>query len=302
MKVDDSAVVDWSAKNRLITGGRSVAAKAICEYTGLANPIMAIRKLSGDLVIESGQTQPPYGYEAYAREMKADIALEDYNIGCDGRVFPFGGGYLIELYSKQSRPRLRFCCCHEIGHIFFMSIIGSRLCKVPPRVDYRIDLLTEVSEEERLCNIAASELLMPFRIFKEESSSRDPGIKSIKELADTFGVSFLASAIRILETGVWKCIAIVWLLKDREWPWYGFRVYWAATSRKWKFVITPEKIRKIEETQNNAIESKILDSYLTGKNNIEDMENGYIIESTRMSLDGNNTCVFSLIYKPQWSL
>ena len=282
---------NWLMENHRFNGGHSMAAKAICEHTGIANPITATLKLSNDLVIASGRSYPPYDPESYATMQNAEVKHLDY-INYDGRIFPLDKGYIIEICSKRSEERQNFCCCHEVGHTFFLSLSNLLLQKVAHKIDYKIKLLTEVSEEERLCNIAASEMLMPHSMFKEIALSYKPGIRCINLIAKEFRVSFLASIIRILEMGAWKCIAIIWTPVEYKRPESGFRVNWFGISYGWNYFIPIEKVE--HEIGSNPL---LFHSYQTGKRINADLKNDYIMESTRLILNDDNKCVFSLIYK-----
>lgn len=268
-----------------------MAAQAICEYTRIPDPVKAILKLSGDLVSKSGRLDPPYDPELYATMQNADVRRLDY-INYDGRIFPLGKRYIIEICSKQSEERQNFCCCHEVGHTFFLSLDSFLFRRIAYKIDHRVDLLTEISEEERLCNIAASEMLMPYSIFKKIALDHKPGIRQITLIAKEFRVSFLASIIRILEMGIWKCIAIIWNPAEHRRPETGFRIKWFGISHGWNYYMPLEKVE--HEIGGNAL---LFHSYQTGKSVDAALKNGYIMELKRLTLNDNDKSVFSLIYK-----
>jgi hypothetical protein len=64
--------------------------------------------------------------------------------------------------------------------------------------------------KERLCDIAAAELLMPESVFKRYLSDFDVSALSIERLARVFQASISATAIRIAEVSPEPCIALVW--------------------------------------------------------------------------------------------
>ena len=78
------------------------------------------------------------------------------DINCDALLIPIVGGFKIKLKNEDkfhSTYRTRFSCAHEMAHTFFYEIEdgGVPFRAVPGGSKY----------EEKLCDIAAAELLMP---------------------------------------------------------------------------------------------------------------------------------------------
>lgn len=96
------------------------------------------------------------------------------------------------LYNpKRPAGRVAFSIAHEISHTFFPnSITGSRfrnICESTSR---------EANELERLCDLGASELLMPIDDFQAEVNG-DYKLASVESFAATFGSSFEATVYRL---------------------------------------------------------------------------------------------------------
>src|SRR5207245_4521892 len=107
--------------------------------------------------------------------------------------------FVIYVRRESALPRKRFTICHEIAHTFFFDILtaGRKF-----RQKYQDD-----PEEERLCDIAAAELLMPFSCFNGDLSGTqmDGGLgpTNVLKLMDRYQVSLQAAATRI-----------TWIMRD----------------------------------------------------------------------------------------
>jgi hypothetical protein len=101
-----------------------------------------------------------------------------------GELRPSNGGFTIVCSVHPSSARRRFTIAHELSHAIFEKS-GSNC----PRT---------VAELERLCDMLATELLMPRRAFLERCGL-DPDINSIFELARVFQTSVTTTAIRCAE-------------------------------------------------------------------------------------------------------
>lgn len=94
----------------------------------------------------------------------------------------------------QSEGRANFSIAHEIVHSFFPnSITGARFRSV------HTDNSREATELERLCDLGASELLMPEEEFIAELSGRF-GLDVVPNMAATFGSSYEATVFRLATT------------------------------------------------------------------------------------------------------
>lgn len=93
-------------------------------------------------------------------------------------------GLKIVYSSYLSAPRRRFTIAHEIAHAIFESS-GPRC----PRVG---------KELERLCDMLATEILMPYEVFLQLVGTRI-SVQKLFELASVFKTSLSASAIRVAE-------------------------------------------------------------------------------------------------------
>lgn len=93
-----------------------------------------------------------------------------------------------------SEGRVNFSIAHEIAHTFFRnSVTGARFRNV------HVDQSREANELERLCDLGASELLMPSEEFLEEVGD-DFGLHTIPRIATRFCSSYEATLFRLAAT------------------------------------------------------------------------------------------------------
>lgn len=174
-------------------------------------------KRSRDLVKElaryRGWDEPPFLAKdlAYLKGVK-DIIHADLGES-DGVLLRHSDGYVIKVNVTHSQVRKNFSCAHEIGHIILDEFIQQRSLS-------NIDFRRQVSEigrvKERLCDIAAAELLMPQPFFSKYLSGFGVSIDSVNPLAGVFKVSVPAAVIRMCELSSEPCIAIIWKLWQKR--------------------------------------------------------------------------------------
>jgi Zn-dependent peptidase ImmA (M78 family) len=102
------------------------------------------------------------------------------------------GGRSIIYNPTVPRTRVAFSIAHEIIHTFFPnSVHGARfrnICASESR---------EANELERLCDLGASELLMPLTDFQKAAATTGYTLSAIPTLMEIFGSSFEATAFRL---------------------------------------------------------------------------------------------------------
>jgi hypothetical protein len=117
-------------------------------------------------------------------------------VGCEARIVGKSDEAVISVNSRSSSARRRFSLAHELGHwqhhrgqfLFCRSTdIGSDRGK---------------SQVERVANRFAAELLMPSYLFDPLLAHLEkPSFASFEQLAESFGVSRTAAAIRAVGRG-----------------------------------------------------------------------------------------------------
>lgn len=178
----------------------SPAVEALCARWGSRVPevslVAAINKRFAD--IRNANLPAPVDTSRLARLVNARVELSP--IGVDGRLSTLGGGgFLIELKRDAPRRRQRFTCAHELGHVLFVEALGldDALRQRAGRISECNDDVDRV--EERLCDYAAAELLMPTIPFYTDVNSARPSSRAVKDLATKYDVSLHAAAKRIAD-------------------------------------------------------------------------------------------------------
>lgn len=150
-----------------------------------------------------GWSPPPFPPEVYAEALGIRVIAADRPPpgmeDLDALLVPIGERPEI-IYNAQvrSRGRVAFSIAHEIGHLLFEDR-GVRRYRYRTRrkVDWYPD-----EEERRLehhCDLAAAELLMPRRWFRAALEETGARASAVCALAERYGVSREAAALRIAE-------------------------------------------------------------------------------------------------------
>lgn len=164
---------------------------------GEKNPINLIRETARELVLKSftkGWQGPPFDMVKLA-ELEGILVSPNSNV-LDGRIIPQARGkYQIEYNPNQSRNRINFSIAHEIAHTFFPDCRD----KVRNRYSKESIQLENNWELEFLCNVAASELLLPYAEFSREANSLPLNLETIKFLASRYNASIESVFLRFTE-------------------------------------------------------------------------------------------------------
>jgi hypothetical protein len=202
---------DCSLNNSL--GGEasfsSPLALGLCAAVPSAqDPVAAILWHARRLIAESGIVEPPFrpASLAYLRRVKKIVYKSMKVEGC---LIPCDGDFVIELRKDRPYERTNFTCAHELGHTFFYESV--------PSIKYRTVTSSQPHhdpEEERLCNIAAAEMLMPSDVFRKISRDYTPSPQSLQLIAQTFESSLIATVVRLLNLKVWDSKFVCWQMKE----------------------------------------------------------------------------------------
>ncbi len=186
------------------------------------------RQLVNRLVEDRGHDKPPFLSEEFIRFQGIE-RIEKADLGSTSAVLlRFQDGYVIKVNQKHSLARQNFSCAHEIGHILFNELKLERYLQT---IEYRTFNPPRRAQlrgiaRERLCDAAATELLMPELVFGKYLSGFGVSVHSIERLANIFGASRLTSVIRIAEVSTEPCIALLWQPWPRSKP-KGLRLVWS---------------------------------------------------------------------------
>ena len=208
--------------------------------------IQRARELVNELVKQRGQEEPPFLAEELAplqgikEIVKTDLKTDLGEI--DALLIRHQDGYIIKVNANQHPVRQNFSCAHEIGHTFLHEL------NRPLSLDddeFRMASANIVDKaKERLCQIAAAELLMPGAVFKKYLAGFGVSVNSIERLANTFRVSIPSTAIRIAEVSMEPCIAFLW----KPWQKTRSKGFIAKHMGKPIYIRNPSPLLKAYET------------------------------------------------------
>jgi len=173
------------------------------------------RKLVSQLVEQRGHGKPPFLSEEYA-PLVGIKRIEKADLGeVSATLIKLRDGDVIRVNRNHNSARQNFSCAHEIGHALLTEL------NLEPCIDdvefrsfnLQAHAIARAKARERLCDAAATEILMPEAVFKKYLSSLGISINSLEWLANMFRVSISSTAIRIAEVSTEPCIALLWRLR-----------------------------------------------------------------------------------------
>lgn len=194
--------------------------------------IKRAKKLVNELVKRRGREKPPFLAEEYA-PLQGIKEIVKTDLGeLSALLVRSVDGYVMKVNANHHPVRQNFSCAHEIGHTFLHEL---ELQHSTDNAEFRL-LGPDIHDraKERLCDVAAAELLMPEPVFKKYLSGFGLLVNSVERLAYNFKVSITAAAMRIAEVSPEPCIAIQWKRWQRSRS-EGFHLAWArGPGRMWR--------------------------------------------------------------------
>jgi O-acetyl-ADP-ribose deacetylase (regulator of RNase III) len=200
---------------------------SVLMLAGDGNPIDVITEKARTLVfdaIQNGWSGPPFDPFTLAEYLKLGIVpREDV---ADARTVPAGSQLRIEFNPNRPRSRVRYSIFHEIAHTLFPD------CKdfVRNRLSHA-EMQGDDWQLEMLCNMAASELLMPIGSLPTLQTER-LSIDSILELRKKYEASTEAILLRAVRITNEPCVIFTASRRERDGE-TKYRVDYAVASKSW---------------------------------------------------------------------
>lgn len=173
---------------------------SVLALAGTKDPIHVITEKARALIlsfIESGGYGPPFDPFDLANYLRVNvIPSEEVR---DARTTYLSGKFQVEFNPNRSQSRVRYSISHELAHILFPD------CKEQTR--HRAtheEMRNDEWQLEMLCNIGASEFLMPIGSFPE-LQSQSLSVDSLLDLRATFEVSVEALLLRFIKLTKHQC-------------------------------------------------------------------------------------------------
>ncbi|UUO07893.1 ImmA/IrrE family metallo-endopeptidase [Blastopirellula sp. J2-11] len=175
--------------------------KSVQPFANDGDPVNALINRANDVVldaVESGWSGPPF--DTFELANLLGIAVIPCESIRDARLIALPNDrYRIEYSPLQPQARIRFSIAHEIAHTFFPDCresVRNRAAKHETEGDDW--------QLEMLCNVVASELLMPMGSFPEVGNAVF-SIDSLLDLRARFQVSTEAILLRFLKLSRMPC-------------------------------------------------------------------------------------------------
>lgn len=155
-----------------------------------ADPVQAVQDEARNLVLkakEKGWSGPPFNPIFLAEMM--DVRIQANASISDARLFETDRGAVIEFNPKQPRQRVRFSIAHEIAHLLFpdwAEQLRNRGGSGDSKDEWQLEML---------CNLVASELVLPIGSLSDFSASAP--IEKLMQARLDYDVSVEAFLIRI---------------------------------------------------------------------------------------------------------
>jgi hypothetical protein len=183
--------------------------KLIDESQNL-DPVQEIRERAKRLVLKAfdlGWMGPPFNAIQLANLLGIDIIPND-SIN-DARIINLKKGHLQIQYNPFQKPtRINFSIAHEIGHTLFSD------CE--EEVRNREEDFTANRQLEQLCNIAASEIQLPYAIFSNDANNTTLTIEGLLELARKYNASLESVFLRFAEVIDKPCAVLIGIFKKED--------------------------------------------------------------------------------------
>jgi hypothetical protein len=175
----------------------------VLQFSGESDPISFITEKAKEIVlkaIQAGWQGPPF--DPFKLASLLQISTTPREEVLDARILPTGSQRLqIEFNPNRSRGRTRFSIAHEIAHTLFPDCVESTRNR-----SRRTETGTDDWQLELLCNVAASEFLMPTG---GEIDSKTPvNIDNLMRLQKQFDVSTEAISTRLAKMTLEPCTVI----------------------------------------------------------------------------------------------
>lgn len=205
-------------------------------FAGGRDPIAAMSERVRDLVMEAlqgGWQGPPFDPLQLAAHLGIHCVATE--MVPDARVVPRTGRIEVEFNPNRPRRRIRFSVAHEIAHTLFPDC-----AQLARNRGGSHDAHPDGWQLELLCNLAASELLMPTGegIGPDDS----PTAETLVRLQERFDVSIEAVAIRLARDTLFPCTMLVCARVDESDASKGFRVDYSVASRTSSVTLQPGEV------------------------------------------------------------
>lgn len=145
----------------------------------------------------------PVAMEPYVEKVGATIRYDaDLADDQSGYSLPIKGQWHIIVNARDVEERQRFTICHELGHLH-LGLSSEHIGKSD------LQLYTKRPKNEILCDVFASEILLPSDLFKPLVNEAEMGFQSVITLARDFEASWTATGSRFAALNQTPCVFVL---------------------------------------------------------------------------------------------
>lgn len=171
----------------------------------LNNSVRYFKNRALQLLNTSGLSTPPFLPRHYAHFQGIKRIVNEDLGNISGLLIPLREGFEIKINATHSPQKQNYSCAHEIAHTFFLEEKGELILERLNRVSGGNRNLEEI-----LCEVTASELLMPYRVFHKHALEYNFGIGAITHLSRIFDTAIVPTAIKLCEVNPQPCFLVCW--------------------------------------------------------------------------------------------
>jgi Zn-dependent peptidase ImmA (M78 family) len=189
--------------------------KLFCSHWKGRTTAEAVRKALEASIPGIAQSAIPINVESAARFLGIEQITEVETSAFDGLLSATRSGtYVATLRKGQSESRKRFTLAHELGHVIVRASIGRSTPAMANELFQCRATTAEEKEEERLCDLLASQLLMPQAQFVQVIQEIGVSAETIPDIARRFAVSLESASKRLLAMLPYAIGIGYWYLSD----------------------------------------------------------------------------------------
>lgn len=154
-------------------------------------------KCADEVLADWEITAPPVNPFEIAKKcgIKVKVDTSGENPGFSGALIKSGDRFGIVCFSNNNRGFLNFTLAHELGHYHLPGHPDLLFANGRTQHLSRAGFVSSDEHETEADHFAAA-LLMPKRFVKQVLAKAEPGLASVRRMADDLGTSLTASAIR----------------------------------------------------------------------------------------------------------
>ncbi len=249
------------------------------------DPEKIIRHLARNEIADArnfGLSGPPFDPRILAsimgiqhEESKQLIRSEDAELQPMGKD---NKNLIIKYNPEKPKTRQNFSIAHEIAHTLFPEYRDQY------KAHHKIGKFNPDSEVEFLCDLGASEIIMPAPEFNRDVKKIGISLKSLERLSKRYNASLEATAIRMITTNFDSCALIVlgYSHKPSE-----LRQIENAKNQPNLFSDCPWNPPPLKLRVKYSFQTKHFSGYIPNHKSIEESSPLYEVSITRRPFQGN---------------